>query len=285
MIKNIIKNLLFIFVGSFCSAIVINNLYIPHKILTGGITGFVMFLTYFFDINFPLVVLLANIPFFILGYIFINKKFCIYSLIGNFIFSYALNLTSNWNLLNTNDIITAVLLGGVIHGIGMGLVYRQNITLGGIDMLSRILNKFFSIRVATMSFVFNIIIISLSSLYFGLDLAIYTLVCMFIFARASNFVVDGLSSKRSVMIISKKHEQISKSIIDELSRGVTMVSGKGAFTHKERIMLFCTISASQVSKMKMLIKEIDPDAFVTISETSQVFGKGNGFLDMKMIDI
>ncbi len=278
--KKLIFETLCIIVGTFIMSIAINGLFIPHRILSGGVTGIAVFLHLLLDYDISLVIVLLNIPLFILGYFFINRTFVTLSFIGMVCLSVFLTLTKDI-VISTNEILSTILLGGVINGLGIGLIFRFNGSTGGSDIIGKIINKFFSFSLSTVGFAINTVIIGISATFFGMDLAIYTLATMFISSQVIRFVVEGLNYKRTVFIISNQHHEISKSIIKDLHRGVTVIEGMGAYSKKQRKLLYCVIGTRQVSKLKSLVKSIDPKAFVTIAVTSQVIGNGKGFLNLE----
>ncbi|WP_058484871.1 YitT family protein [Defluviitalea phaphyphila] len=276
-----IKNVIFIFIGAFIMSISINGILIPNHILSGGVTGVAMLLHILFNWNISLLIMFINIPIFILGYKFINKRFTFLSLIGMFSLTISLYFSQNFKI-PTQDILVSVLLGGTISGLGMGIVFRGSGSTGGTDIIVKILNKFLSFNMGSISFALNMIIITLSSFFFGIDLSIYTLATMFVASQTTNYVVDGLNYKRTISIITDKHEEISQRILREAKRGVTLMHGEGGYTKAPKTIITCTVGIRQVSKIKEIVKQTDPKAFMTISETAQVFG--SGFVGFNKID-
>lgn len=280
-IQSYYKNVLMIFLGTFIMSIPINGILVHHHLLSGGVTGIAMLLNLLFKWDMSLLVLILNIPIFILGYKFIHKKFICLSLLGMLSFTVSLSLTKNIHI-PTDDILVAVLLGGVLNGLGSGIVFRGSGSTGGTDIISKIMNKFFSLSMGSVGFGLNVIIIFLSGFFFGVDLSVYTLALMFISSQTTNYVVDGLNYKRTISIITNKEIEISEQIIKEAKRGVTIVHGEGAYTKAPRAIITCTVGIREVAKIKEIVKRTDPHAFMTITETAQVFG--SGFLRLNKID-
>jgi uncharacterized membrane-anchored protein YitT (DUF2179 family) len=280
-IRPYIKNILIIFIGAFIISIPVNGILIPQHLLSGGVTGIAMLFNILFNWDVSLLVLILNIPIFILGYKFINKRFILFSLVGMLSFSASLSLTKNL-YIPTHDILVSVLLGGVISGLGVGIVFRGSGSTGGMDIIAKMMNKFFSFSMGSVGFGINIFIIILSGFFFGIDLSVYTLALMFISSQTTNYVVDGLNYKRTITIITNRDEEISQKIIKEVKRGVTLMYGEGAYTRAPRTIITCTVGISQVAKIKEIVKQTDLHAFMTITETSQVFG--SGFIGFNSID-
>ncbi|NMA84430.1 MAG: YitT family protein [Epulopiscium sp.] len=276
--KKDIRKILFVILGASITAVTTNAILIPNHLLSGGIAGLAIFLHLITGWDTSLLVLLFNIPIFILGYRFMNKKFIFLSLIGTGSFSLFLTLTKGIQL-PINESITAILLGGTLGGLGLGVVFQGQGSTGGTDIVAKIINRYFGFSVGTVMFAFNILVISLSAYSFGIDLAVATLATMFISSFTVNYVLEGIHHRRSVFIVSDQYEEIGRSILEKLNRGVTKIHGEGFYTKKERPILYTTVSIRQVARLKDIIRQIDPTAFVTITEVSQVFGKG--FFDIK----
>lgn len=274
---NFIKSVLMTIVGAFIVSIAVNGLYIPNNLLSGGVSGIAIYLNLTFGFNISLVIIIINIPIFILGYFYINREFIIHSLIGMISLSFFIHM-NQWVQLGTHEVLTTVLLGGVVSGLGMGLILRANSSTGGNDIISKILNKYFSYSISTLNLGFNVLIIALSINAFGLDKAIETLAAMYVSSYTIKFMLEGVNYKRTIFIITKKPAEVSSVINRSLARGCTLIEGTGAYTGEERTLLYAIISINQVAKLRMLIKDIDKDAFVNVIETKVVFGAGKGFL-------
>jgi len=276
--KNDISNILLILLGGFLFGFGINAFFIPHSLMSGGISGLAVFIHLLSGFDTALLVVLLNIPIFLLGMRRTDKKFIIFSLLGLFSTSVTLLVTKNVQV-PMNDMLTSVLTGGCVCGLGTGLAFRGNGSTGGTDVLAKIVNKSFSFSVSSVIFSLNVVVVSLSAFGFGLDIAVYTLAAMFVCSAVTSFVVDGLNHKRSAFIITKNHEIISERIINELNRGVTIIDAKGAYSKESKKILYTTVGIRQVSKLKEIVKENDSGAFLTINVTAQAFGRG--FINLK----
>lgn len=269
--------------GCLIMSIAINGFFIPHSLLSGGVTGIAIFLHFIFNFNTGVTVIILNIPIFIVGYLLIRKKFIRLSVLGMLSLSFFLGVTKDISPLS-NDLLVSVLFGSVLYGLGAGLIFRFNGSTGGSDIIAKIMYKYFSFSVSSVLLGINILIIGLSTYFFGLDISTYTLTSMFIASQVTNFIIEGLNYKRTVFIISDKYEEIAKVLMNELRRGVTVLEGYGAYTNRPRHILYCIIGTRQVARLKYLIKQVDKNAFVTVTETSQVFGNGRGFIDIEAED-
>lgn len=276
-----IKRLLLMVLGTFLLALSTNAILIPNKLLSGGVSGIAMFLHFLFDWQVSLVVLLINIPLFILAFIFLKRKFIIFSLIGMLLFTFWLEITNGW-IIPIENTLSIPLLAGVISGAGSGIIFRVDGSTAGTDIIAKIANKFFSLNMATTNFIVNIVIIILSVYYFNIDLAILTVATMYVSTRTTNFVVEGLNIRRTIFIItSEEHaHNIANDIMKKLNRGVTLIPAIGGYTNKPRYILYTTVGIRELAKVKAITLRNDPQAFMTVNETAQVIGNGRGFLRM-----
>ncbi|MBV7276541.1 YitT family protein [Clostridium thailandense] len=274
--KNNIIDLLFIIFGSFLGSIGVNMFLIHAKLLSGGVTGVALIFQYVFKIQAGYVILLANIPLFILSLKKLDKKFTIYSLVGTLSFSLSLILTQSIsNILNINDNLLYCLYGGVINGIGFGLVFTHRGSTGGFDIVAMIIRKKYSnFNIGTISFAINLVIVTISAGIFGIPSALYTLIAMYITSFVMDKVVKGLHQSKSVFIITEKEEEVSKLILSNLNRGVTYLYGEGAYTKEEKKILYCIVPLSQLPELKNIVTNVDKKAFISISDASEVQGKG-----------
>lgn len=272
-----------IIMGAYIMSIAVNGLFLPNDMLSGGVTGIAIYLNITFGFNISMVIVAINIPIFVLGYLYINRTFVVQSLIGMTALSVFIEL-NQWVDFSSHEVLTTVLLGGVISGVGMGLILRANGSTGGNDIISKILNRYFSYSISTLNFAFNVIIVALSINAFGIDKAIQTLAAMYVAAYTARFMLEGVNYKRTLLIITDKPRDVAMAINRELRRGCTLIEGEGSYTANKRTVLYAVISINQVAKLRMILREIDNDAFVNVMETKVVFGSGRGFLKIQDLD-
>lgn len=276
---NSFKRIISIIVGTLLIAIATNGILLPNKLLSGGVSGVSMLLHFLFDFRVSLLVILINIPLFIFAFFFLKKTYIIYSLFGMLMLSLWIELTTKLTI-PADNYLSIIVVAGVIHGIGTGIIFRADGSTGGTDIIAKIINQYFSINMATVTLSINAVIILLSIYFFDLDIAVVTISTMFVSSQVVNFVVDGINRKRTLFIItdSVHCEDLSACILKELHRGVTMIPAIGAYTSSTRYILFTTVSVREVSKAKDLVLKVDSKAFMTVTETSQVIGNGRGFI-------
>ena len=278
-VKLDIQRIFFMIVGTFLIALSTNALLIPHHLLSGGINGIATFLHLVLGSNVGLMVILLNIPLFIIALFFLKKNFVLFSLFGMLMLSFWLEVTAPI-LIETESPLTVIILGGLLNGLGSGIIFRGDGSTGGSDIIAKIINKHFSISMANVNMMFNTVIIILSLYFFNIDLATLTLATMFVSSRVTNFVVDGVNYRRTLFIITDElhYKPMAHHIMSELLRGVTIIPAQGAYTQTHRYILYTTVGIREIAKVKSIVAHHDLSAFVTVTPTAQVFGNGRGFM-------
>lgn len=261
--------------GSILCAATVNGILIPQGFLSAGFTGITLIIHLLVPAIPPgLIYFLINIPLFFIGWKFVGKRFFIYSILGMLILSLALQLVHL--KIHVEDRILAAILAGIISGCGSGIILRSLGSAGGLDILSVILNKKFSVKIGTTSLVFNAVLLCFGALIFSLDIALYTLMFIYVSAQMMTLVVMGLSKRKTVMIISDNWREISEEILKKDRRGVTIIEGKGAYRGEAQYVLYSVIAFQDLPQLKKLITDIDPDAFVVVTDTQEVMGRRMG---------
>jgi len=270
-LPQILWNLALIALGSALCAVAVNGILIPRQFLSGGFTGLSLVIHYLFP-AFPIgaVYFLLNIPNFAFGWKYVGRRFFLYSGAGMLIFSAAIQTIHI--PLPVYDYLLSALLAGVIVGVGSGIIFKSLGSAGGTDILSVILLKLFSIRLGTTILAFNGIILVAAAVLFTLEMALYTLIYLYISSYMVNLVVTGLNQRKAVYVISPQWKEISQQIIEDLQRGVTVLKGEGGYTGKDQPVLYTVITFRELSRLKGLIRRLDPDAFVVVTETLEVMG-------------
>ena len=270
-----IKRYLFITLGACISGIALNSFFLPHHLLSGGITGLGMILFYLFGWQVSVTNILFNIPLFFLAYKLMSRNYFISGIYGTLVLSFFLQLFAPLQAMTqVHDPMLNCIAGGVLHGIGLGTLYRVGGSTGGSDIIGAIVQKFYSISIGTTGFLINIVLLTAGAFFFGLEPALYTLTAYFIVFKVSNAFTDGFDFKKNIIIISDHNEEIAEAIIKIVGRGVTYIEGEGAYTHQHRKLLFCVVKLTQVAKIKQLVKKLDPFAFMIVQDASDVFGRG-----------
>lgn len=264
-----------IIIGMLIACIGINGFLRPAHLLSGGVTGIAAIINYITNINIGLLTFLINIPIFILGFIFLEKDFCITSLINMALFSILLGVTQDINkIIPVNDILLQSVFGGILSGIGSGIVFRTKSSQGGTDIIGAILKFKQNIPVKNTTLTANLMIVLVGGMIFGMNLALYTLIGFYISASAMSFVKDALIDQKSVMVISKESCVIAKEIMSTLVRGVTFLDAEGAYTNEKKKIIYCIVLSKEIPKIKEIALKYDQKAFISVNDVTEVKGRG-----------
>lgn len=272
-----IKNVTIILIGSFIFSLGINYFTIPNKLSEGGFTGISLILFYLFQLPPGTVILVLNVPLFFIGYKVFGKRTLVYTITGTVSVSLFLSLTEGWGEPIPGDPLLAALYTGVLVGGGLGLIFRVGGTTGGVDIIARMGNKYLDWSIGRTMFLFDLVIIGASLFIIGRERAMYTLVAVFIGARVIDFVVEGLDSRKAITIISNSAVSISDQITHEMERGVTLLKGKGGYTGSDKEVLYVVLNRQELPRIKQLIHNLDPYAFVVVHDVRDVMGEGFTF--------
>jgi len=273
-LKPVVWNCLLMTLGSFVCAVAINGILIPKHFLSGGFTGLCLIVYYGYDaIDVGWLYLLLNVPLFVIGWVRISRKFFLYSLFGMGVFSVALLLTKV--NIEVHDQMLAAILAGIISGIGSGVILRSYGSAGGLDIIAIFLNQKYSIRLGRTILAFNVVILLACAILFGVDLALYTLVYIFVATYLIDLVLVGINQRKTVFVISDNARSIADEILKEMHRGVTFFKGEGAYTRAQRDVLYTAVTMKELTRLKDLIFSIDRDAFVVVNDTKEVIGRGH----------
>lgn len=270
----LVRRLLMTTVGAVLSAVAINAIIIPHGLLSGGIGGLALVGKYILDIPVYLGMLIMNIPIFIWGIRELSRSTIVYSLIGAVILIIALPVTKPLLPTPELDLFLASIFSGVVLGGGIGIVIKSGASTGGSDILSMIARQKKNISVGVFNFYFNLMVILLSLMFFPLNIALYTLISMWVAGRITDTVIEGLNRNKSVTIVSEKNAAIAERIMKDLNRGVTYLEGYGAFSNRPIRVIDCVVNHYEIAKLKHIVTEIDQKAFMFVTETIEVSGLG-----------
>lgn len=263
------KNLFLLCLGSFICASSINGILIPNHFAAGGITGLSLILHYQFPLlSFPLFYLLFNIPLFAIAWKYVGKNFFIYSLIGFCIFTL---VVKNFHInIPLEDKMLSALTAGILSGAGLGVIFHSLGSSGGTDILSVVLMKKFSIRLGTTAFALNASVVAFSAILYPIETVLYTLIFIYVNAKVLNLVFTGMSKRKAVMIISENWSKISETLLKEFQRGLTIIDGEGAYSHKTEKILYAVIAMKDLGRIKEIVNEVDPTSFVVVTDTLEV---------------
>ncbi|WP_228201969.1 YitT family protein [Clostridium prolinivorans] len=269
------KKLLITISASFFSALGVNMFLVPHKLLSGGVSGVSLIIQYLLHIPSGIIVLALNIPLFILSIKELDKEFTFLTIAGTIFNSIFLILTRNIsNLFFTKDMLLSCIYGGVINGAAIGLVFSNHGSLGGTDIISMYIRKKFYLELGKVSFGINLLIVSFSSIFFGIERGLYTLISMYIVSAVIDKMINGFDRKKMILVVTNKENEIIEKIKTDLRRSSTLINAVGTYSKRDKKIIYCVVSLSQVPKAKTIVQNIDPYAFMSVLDTSEILGEG-----------
>ncbi|WP_018133268.1 YitT family protein [Effusibacillus pohliae] len=270
-----LKNWISILAGSAILSFGINNFIIQNQLAEGGFFGISLLLLYAFHLKFGYSFLLLNVPLFYIGYRMFGRRFLVKTFAGVALVSlFSLVIPENITPPLPNDKLLAALYGGVVNGIGLGLIFRSGATTGGSDIIARIVNYKWGYSIGRTLFAIDILVISIIAVLQGMMIAMYSLVALFIAAKVIDVVIEGVATSKSAMIISDRTHEIAKAIHDQLERGTTLLKGRGGYTGQDKEVLYCVVSREEIIKVQQIVHDIDPQAFVIVTDVHDVLGEG-----------
>ncbi|CAM4476036.1 YitT family protein [Paenibacillus tarimensis] len=244
---------------------------VPNEIIDGGITGISIMLSELTPLPLGLYLFLINLPFLFLGYKQIGKTFAMSTLYGVAVLSISTYLLHYVKPVEITEILAAI-FGGVILGIGVGLVIRFGGSLDGTEIVAILISKASPFSVGEIVMFFNLFILLSAGFVFNWESAMYSILAYFIAYKTMDVTIEGLDESKSVWIISDEHEELGAAIISRLGRGVTYMHGEGAFTGDNKKVIFCVITRLEEAKLKSIVQELDPSAFLAIGNIHDVRG-------------
>lgn len=272
-LSEIVVSLLYVTLGAALYAIAVNSFVVPNDFGSGGVTGISILLYYLFKMKIGTMNFMINSLLLLMGWRFLEKKTLIFTIYAMVMFSFFINHLKLPAFHSDNILVTAIAAGCLI-GISLGFMLRGNGTSAGTDIIAMMLRKYFglSFSAGVMICDFTILLISISII--GLEKLIVTLILSFVLSRMLEYMTEGLNPRKSVMIISNHHEAIAKEIATTIDRGITVFHAHGYYSRQEKRVLYIVVNQHQIIHLQKLVNQIDPIAFVTVSDVHQVLGQG-----------
>lgn len=247
---------------------------IPSRIAAGGVSGLATVAYHLFDFPVGLTMLVLNIPLFIAGITILGAVYGAKTFIGTITLSLLVDLFQRWAVPLTSDPLLSAIYGGVVTGIGLGITFRFGGSTGGTDMAAQLIAKFFPTSVGRALLLVDGFVIALAGFAFGPELALYALLAVFITTKAIDVVQEGQSYAKAAFIITDYSDKVGQMVLTKLERGATALKGTGVYTGADREVLYVIVSRSEIRSLCQLVNEIDPNAFVVISDVHEVLGEG-----------
>lgn len=276
---------LMIIVGTGLMSLAINSVFDAAGMVTGGFSGIAIIIKAWtknlIEGGIPLWVTncVLNLPLFVIAWKVRGFSFIKRAILGEISLSVWLAIQPVWNLAG-NDLLLSALYGGVIQGVGIGLVFLGGGTTGGTDMMAAIIQKFLKhYSIAQIMQVIDAAIVIVGMYVFGMHKALYAIIAVYLVTKVSDGLIEGLKFSKAAYIITGKPDEISNMIINDLDRGVTGINAKGMYSGQDKLMLFCVVNKKEIVMLKEKVDEIDPAAFVIVTDAREVHGEG--FIEKK----
>jgi uncharacterized membrane-anchored protein YitT (DUF2179 family) len=275
--KRAIVDYLLILLGAFVQALALRLFLVPSDLVSGGISGLAQLINHYTNFPIGLIVLLGNIPLFVLGWQYLGgPRFAIRTILSIVAFSVFIDTLVLFlpGVALTEDMVLNTLYGGLLMGIGLGIVYRGRGTSGGTDILGRILNRHSGITISQAYLITDSLVVLGAGFIFGWSKALYGLVLIYVSGLAAEVALQGTNIIRTAMIVTSETEAVTQAIMHDLERGVTILSGTGGYTGEPRAVIYCTVSRMEINRLKILVHDIDPRAFMVIGQAQEALGEG-----------
>ena len=271
IVREYLSRAFFITVGAFITAAALETFLLPNNIIDGGVIGVSMMVHYITKWNLGLVIFCINIPFILMAFQTLAKKFVFQTIFATGMLAIATNIFSGFHV--TEDLLLSTVFGGIILGFGVGLILRNNACLDGTEIVSINLSKKFKIlSVGELLMSINLFIYMGAGFLFGWERALYSILTYYVASRVIDAVLEGLDKSKSVRIVSDYYKEIGDAVMKELDTSVTYMKTMGGYSRQEKILTFCVVNKFEMAKLKDLIHSIDPRAFIVTEDVHEVEG-------------
>lgn len=270
-VLSIFKDYILITIGAFIFSYGLEAFLVPNDVIDGGVVGISLIFKELTGFSFSIFLIILNLPFLFLGYKQIGKTFALQSLYGIVLAAIFTEILHHVSPVTDEPLLAAV-FGGIVLGVGVGLVLRNNGALDGTEILATLISSKSPFSVGQIVMFFNLFILGSAGFVFNTNSAFYSLIAYFIAFKMIDIVVEGFEDSKSVWIISDKHKEIGDALLKRLGRTVTYLNGEGAYSGEEKKIIFCVIGRLEEAKLKKIVNHFDPGAFLATNDVNDVKG-------------
>ena len=271
--KNLLVNLFFCTLGAFIAAFALECFLVPNEIIDGGIVGISIMASYLTKINLGIFLIVLNLPFLFMAFREFGKKFVLLALYSVGMLALFVNIVSDNIPVITREPLLVAIFGGGILGIGVGLVLKNDSCMDGTEIMAIKISKKYPYSVGEIIMFINVFIFSCAGFVYSWEKAMYSTLAYLLAYRAIDAVVQGLSEEKSIRIISDKGLELGQAIIEKLNKTVTYIDAQGGYSKAKKTMVYCVIPRIELTKLKDVVADIDKDAFISIENIHEVYGK------------
>lgn len=272
IILEYIQRAFFLILGAFIVAAALELFLLPNKIIDGGVIGISMMVSHITKGNLGAIIFAINFPFVVLAYKTLGRKFVLNTFFAITMLSIATNVVLRFNHV-TDDLLLATIFGGILLGLGVGLILRNNASLDGTEMVSlRLAKKLKVVSVGELLMGMNLFVYAGAGFLFGWDRALYSVLTYYVASKVIDTVIEGLDKAKSVRIVSEFSREIGDSIMKELDISVTYMKTLGGYSRQEKILTYCIVNKFDMAKLKEVVHNVDPNAFIVTEDVHEVEG-------------
>src|SRR5579875_1605635 len=268
-----VTDYILVIIGSAIIAVAFNVFLLPNRIASGGVSGISTILQAVFGWEPAYVQWAFNIPLFIAGVVLLGKQFGIKTLVGTVFLPFVVFLTKDFHPWTHNALLASI-FGGIGVGLGLGSVFRGKASTGGTDLAAQIIHKYTGFTLGRCVVMIDGLIVLTAAVVFDIEKALYAIIGLYVTSKTIDFIQVGFGRSKMAMIITDKQEEVREGILHKIDRGVTKLSAYGGFTDHERPVLMCVVDQTEFTKLKQLVKTIDPSAFVVVMDAAELLGEG-----------
>ncbi len=271
--KDLFINLLFCTLGALIAAFALECFLVPNEIIDGGIVGVSIMASYLSKINLGIFLIILNIPFLLMALKEFGTKFVMLALYSVSMLALFVNVVSDNIPVITHEPLLVAIFGGGILGVGVGIVLKNNACMDGTEIMAIKISKKYPYSVGEIIMFINVFIFSTAGFIYNWEKAMYSTLAYLVAYRAIDAVVQGLSEEKSIRIISDKGKELGQAIIEKLNKTVTYIDAQGGYSKAQKTMVYCVIPRIELTKLKEIVSSIDKDAFISIENIHEVYGK------------
>jgi len=269
----LLRDYTLIVLGTLISGASFGLCFLPYDIAPGGVTGIATVLAQFVPLGVGMISAAINVPLFVLGWRSVGWRFALRSFIAMLLLSLFIDLTPVYDL--TGNVMHASVFGGLAMGVGLGMVVRAGSTTGGTDMAAKMIhNRIGFASIASILLAIDGMVVVIAAIAFGVEAGLWALITLFIATKAMDAVIKGFNTALQFMIISNQSEEIVRRIHSDIDRGCTRLMAEGTYSGKSVGTLICVLSRTEAPRLKKIVAEIDPRAFVTVCDVHEALGEG-----------
>ena len=269
----LVRDYLLVVIGALVTAVSFSWFFLPYDVAPGGVTGIATVLSSLTGLSVGLLSFIINVPLFLTGWRQVGWRFAVRSFIAMVLLSLFIDLLPPLN--PTGDIMLATVFGGVLLGVGLGIVVRAGATTGGTDMAAKMIHRLAGfLSIATILFIIDATVVLIAAMAFGIQAGLWALIALFISSTAMDVVIKGFNTAMQFLIITREPEEIVRRIHGDLDRGCTRIKAYGTYSGEEMGTLLCVVARTEAARLKKVIAEADPNAFVTVCDVHEALGEG-----------